>query len=117
MNLTLEKIDAEFPGAKADTSDRFRKEIERFIAKRRDETKQEVKERFIAAHWENVRNESAKAQARNTDQNTQEVVCAIRDAFHLILDEYDAGKLSIEEVQKASTQAVLHIQEVALSYE
>lgn len=114
-NLTLEKIDAEFPGSLADTADRFRQQVEAFIKRNREKNKEEHKQWFISIHKEHVRNESAKAMATNAESGCQSKVEELRNGFYAILERFKNGEIKESDVMTAETTTVMAIGEIARS--
>lgn len=112
-NLTLEKIDAEFPGSKADSSERLQRQVEAFIKRNREKNKDSHKQWFLSIHKEHLRNESAKAMATNTDSGCQSKVEELRNGFHAILTRFQNGELRESDVMTAETIIIMQIRDIA----
>lgn len=113
MNITLEKIDAEFPGALADTADRLRRQSDEFIKRHREKSKESHKQWFYAIHREHVRNESAKAMAANTESGSQNKVEVLRNGFYSLLKRFQDGEIKESDVLTAETLVVMEIRKIA----
>lgn len=113
MNITLEKIDAEHPGSRADTAMRLQRQVDEFIKRNREKNKDNHKQWFISIHKEHIRNESAKAMAANTDSGCQGKVEELRNGFYSILGKFQNGELKESDVMTAETLVIMEIRELA----